>query len=96
VPERTDNCLRQQEARIEAELQRLEADLVKFEGQRGQVEARLEEARRAGRNPAPLERSRRSLEAALAQCRRLRARYRAARHGLSLDREENALRLLFL
>jgi hypothetical protein len=80
------------EARIGAEIERLEAQLAHLQGTQASLESRVVAARREGRDPAPLLEALAGLEDAVVEAMGLIQRQRAVRAGIAVQRDHNDIR----
>jgi hypothetical protein len=84
--------LRVVEARIGAEVERLEAQLEHLQGTKAGLASRADAARREGRDPAPLLEALAGLEDAVVEAMGLIQRQRAVRAGIAVQRDHNDIR----
>ena len=84
--------LRAVEARIGAEVERLEAQLEHLRGTKAGLASRADAARREGRDPAPLLEALAGLEDAVVEAMGLIQRQQAVRAGIAVQRDHNDIR----
>ncbi|MFH1465153.1 MAG: hypothetical protein ABIO70_12275 [Pseudomonadota bacterium] len=90
-PKRNPEHLKALELRLQEEITRLESQVVHIEEARADLQARVGQARREGRDPAPLREALGGLEEARSEARALVLRQRALLAGVAVERDHNAL-----
>ncbi len=92
APQRNPENLRALEARLQAEVERLQEHATHLEATRRPLQERVDGARSQGRDPGPLLEAIRGIDAAIQEARLLVQRQRAVLAGVDVERSHNRIR----